>query len=373
MPNRSDRRSARHGDTSNRSPAALLNESIALHEKGRHEEALALLDRALKMPSNSDLTARLWIQRSRVLQDLGRLDEALEAADRAIAAAPEFAPAWDQRATNLAALHRDAEALDAVERAIVLDPIYADGWLRKAGLLSRLGRHTEAVTALDDALRAGPRSVVEQAGILTDKGRALIAARRYREAVEPARLATVLAPDDWQMWLTFGDALIMRHRYEDAHTAFERALALAPTDPGNWASVAFARYWADRPHEALAAYDEARRLAPDWDTAPWADARMYRARLLARLIVRGEAPAGMDPATEPGLADPEVWADESKVLLRDFGRRREALRAAEEALARDPYNPKAAVYGAIVLFVSGHPFRAIASIARPLRRVQRPR
>ena len=100
---------------------------------------------------------------------------------------------------------------------------------------------------------------------------------------------------------------------------------------------------------------------------------MYRVRLLARLSIRGEMPADVDPAAEPGLADPEVWADESKVLLRDLGRRREALRAAEEALARDPLNLKAATYGAIALAANGHILRAGATIVRPMTRSKQPR
>jgi tetratricopeptide (TPR) repeat protein len=109
-------------DRSTRAAAVLLNQAIVLHDGKHYSDALAVVDRALRLPAGADLTSRLWIQRSRVLQDLDRLEEALEAADRSVADAPEFPPAWDQRATNLAALKRDDEALDAVERAVVLDP-----------------------------------------------------------------------------------------------------------------------------------------------------------------------------------------------------------------------------------------------------------
>ena len=70
-------------------------------------------------PDNPDL----WLNRSSVLGDLGRTEDALADVDKALKLRPT-APAWNNRGAALRALKRHNEALKSFEKALALQPGY---------------------------------------------------------------------------------------------------------------------------------------------------------------------------------------------------------------------------------------------------------
>src|SRR5213078_1812093 len=128
---------------------------------------------------------------SRIYEAMGALDLAAEAADRAVAAAPADASAWE----------------------------------RAGRLRLRLADRERAIRALDRARRLGPTAE----GLL-DLALAYHLAGDVGAEVAAGEQATLLAPDDAQVWARYAHALARTDRVGDCIAACEHALSLAP-DP----------------------------------------------------------------------------------------------------------------------------------------------
>jgi len=139
---------ARYKDCHGKLGAAEPDNALALHsqgydlcKRGRFEEGLPMLERALALqPLNADFHGSLGIMH----YVLGDLPAAIRALERAI----ELAPAVAEPYSNLAMALRDAgdpgRALSAVERALELRPDLAAAHLNYALILLALGRFAEA-------------------------------------------------------------------------------------------------------------------------------------------------------------------------------------------------------------------------------------
>src|ERR1700722_2140356 len=170
------------------SPASdLLQEGLALHRRGAVGEAAARYAELLRAhPANADALyylaliscqhgrfeegaelarksldsdpkqARSHVILGRAWHALGRNDDALASFDRAIALAPELAPAHANRADVLSKIGRNAEALDSYDRALALAPDSVADWMNRAVALIALNRHDEAVASFDRGFALDP-------------------------------------------------------------------------------------------------------------------------------------------------------------------------------------------------------------------------
>lgn len=84
------------------------------------------------------------------------------------------------------------DALQHHEGALALNPNDPRIIAQRGELLTKLGRADEGVEAVELAMRLDPFEAGSWAHLL---GRALLAARRYREAIEAFRRIPVLRPD----------------------------------------------------------------------------------------------------------------------------------------------------------------------------------
>jgi tetratricopeptide (TPR) repeat protein len=157
-------------------PDAHGNRGALLAEMGRFSEALADLERAVKLRPNN---ATDLCNHGGVLSDLGRLDEALVSLDRAIALMPKLAPALYNRAEVMAKLRRYAEALANYDQAIAIFPNNAGAHGNRAAVLKQMGRLDEARTAIEQALKIDPNSIET----LTNRGNIALEQGRLDEAI----------------------------------------------------------------------------------------------------------------------------------------------------------------------------------------------
>jgi tetratricopeptide (TPR) repeat protein len=103
------------------------NKGCALIGSDRHEEAIAILDRALETKPDLYLA---WFNRGFSLHNLGQYEKAIKSYDRALAIKPDLCEAWVNHGRCLADLGRDKEAVASHERALALRPdlhIYQSG------------------------------------------------------------------------------------------------------------------------------------------------------------------------------------------------------------------------------------------------------
>ncbi len=165
---------------------------------GKHEEALSLWQRALKLDPN-DVATNLDLGKHYL--ERGNFDDAIRHLDRAVAAAPDNARAHHMRALARQARGGEADAALADVEVARRDPQYVD-----------------AIPALE-----------------LNYGRALRDVGRYDEALAPLLSYTERVPKDplgffelGQLYLIYGDQSLDDSRYRDAEQAFLRSLTIDP-------------------------------------------------------------------------------------------------------------------------------------------------
>ncbi len=287
--------------------------------EGRHEEALALCERA---PS-----AEMHLLAARALEALGRRPEADERCTRAIETRPGHAPAHAQRGylrydlgdyarakedlvramqyNPLVAGHWNMlglceylggmsteRAIDALTQSLTLDPMFARAWCNRAIVHQARGDFRRALDDLDMAVRKSPdmielyknRSAVHQR--LKDYARALedaetMVARWPRNPLAwstragvrmlmkdpvPARedieQALSLDPRDVESLVVKATMLAEDKRYDESISLADQAIAIDPRFGRAYGARGIARFLSGRRAEAKADFREAARLDP---------------------------------------------------------------------------------------------------------------
>jgi tetratricopeptide (TPR) repeat protein len=146
------RRAEPHASTEP-SPAASLQVAQELHCCGRAQDAMQVVSQVLSAdPRNLDATRG----RAMILLQLGRTPEALDAWNDVIAVGGETPMSLTQRAVALQRLGRPDEALRDTDAALRLDPQDRGALVNRVALLTELLRLDDAKKAAQDALRAWP-------------------------------------------------------------------------------------------------------------------------------------------------------------------------------------------------------------------------
>ena len=139
--------------------------------------------------------------------------------------------------------NRDAQRL--FRRAIELDPELAQayGFLSYAIVLSMVYFDVDPTDArLADAVELGRKAVeLDERDALCRfmYGRALIAARRYNEALDELETAREINPNLAVVHCGLGDSLAYEGRIGEAIPFFETAIGLSPHDPMRWAFLSY--------------------------------------------------------------------------------------------------------------------------------------
>ncbi|MFO0760444.1 MAG: tetratricopeptide repeat protein [Byssovorax sp.] len=134
-------------------------EALDLGRKGRLEDALAVLDQAVKADPRN---AGAWSNRANALSELGRHEDALHSAETALKIAPRSADTWGNKGRALAELGRHSEALACFDKALSFDPKHAMSWYNRGVSMWKDDDMMEAVHSFEKALEIDPNHVQAQ-------------------------------------------------------------------------------------------------------------------------------------------------------------------------------------------------------------------
>jgi tetratricopeptide (TPR) repeat protein len=182
---------------------ALCMGGYMLSECGKPEPALRFYRRALELDA-SLVVAHL--NAGKVLFSAGRFAEALGSFEAATALAPDNPDAWCSRAGALRELGRLEESLEAAQRALALRPDFPEAAINLGNALLKLDRCEEALDAYVRASRAAPCS----AAALCGQALALRGLGRFSDALEAFEAAEALGGREARagkgcLLLTLGD------------------------------------------------------------------------------------------------------------------------------------------------------------------------
>ncbi|MEJ0071842.1 MAG: tetratricopeptide repeat protein [Pseudomonadota bacterium] len=211
---------------------ALSNLATLYHAEGRHDAAIALLDRALARVAVDDAaTASLHYNRGNALKSLGRLDDAESAFRAAVARRPETPAFHGNLANTLVALGRLEDAVAAYRQSLAQRPDHAETL-----------RHLAATLAPAAPVRRGRGGRARAPGVRAWPGREPSRARR--PAARPRRfrgggarpkrfvVPVALSPGAAEIHLDLGALLLRDSGLSAALSCFEIAAALKPGDLG---------------------------------------------------------------------------------------------------------------------------------------------
>ncbi|HEY1751476.1 MAG TPA: winged helix-turn-helix domain-containing protein [Caulobacteraceae bacterium] len=178
-------------------------------------------------PAHQGLADTL-IARHFVGQGEGELAAAKASAHAAVGLDPDAASAWATLGLALLLADRDFAAADAAfQRAIALAPELAPAHRRRAFAFAAVGRFVEAERAARQAVELQPSSLEARRELVE----LLLAARRYRHAAAEAAAVLSLAPQSSDAWYARGWALSLAGDEAEGMAALLRGLALWSGDP----------------------------------------------------------------------------------------------------------------------------------------------
>ncbi len=237
-----------------RVPATYLSNLAEMcRQAGRLAEAEAAGRRAIAI--DHGLVAG-WNNLGIILQEAGKFDESLTCLEQVVTLKPDYAEAQNNLANTLKRLGRLAEARHHYEAALRLVPTYAEALSNLSNLATDMGQADKALTYARQAIDINPRladAYINAAAAEQSRGNDVETLRwvdkllsfqpqhiggllvrtvplrhldRLDEALEAARRAVTLAPDNGEAHVAMGEALQALGRTDDALAAYERAAKL---------------------------------------------------------------------------------------------------------------------------------------------------
>jgi tetratricopeptide (TPR) repeat protein len=199
------------------------------------------------------------------LANLGRHQDAVAVFDKALQLKPDDPDLWSHRGDALAEIGRPTEALACFGRALQIDPRRWDAASKSGMLLRQMGRFDEALACFDACERLRPG----QASTLHLRALALDALGRFEESLRDSRQAHRLDPDNPYVCNCLGHNLMQLERHEEAAPWFDRALNIRPDFVEALNNKAFSLARLHRFDEALAVYARSKAVDPGNATTNW--------------------------------------------------------------------------------------------------------
>lgn len=276
--------------------AAQIQQAVALHQRGEHDQAealykkvlaktpkhfqalyllgmlelhrqnpagaIALIDQALKInPTHVDAQ----FDRATALEDLERYTEALRSFDLVLALKSDFTEALYRRGNVLRAMKRHMEALDCYKRVLAVKPDHAQAWLKQGNSLNDLGRLDEALGCYEKAVAAAP----EYPEALFNLANTLKEFNRIDEAMATYDKVLGIEPDFAEALANRAYLLVGKNRLEEALAGYDRALELLPDYADTIYNRAVTLEDLQRYEEAIAGYAKVPDKDPNFASARW--------------------------------------------------------------------------------------------------------
>src|SRR5262249_54639370 len=329
----------RYGDR----PEILHYLAVCLSQRGALADAEALWRKAIaKDPNEPMLSYNLGL----VARRQGRLDEAAKRFRDTIRRQPFHVEARLALASlhveqnRFAAAERElAEIIQNVEKAIEqpegdkLKPLAARCRNMLGHVLYRLGNHSTAIEVLDMAMADAGDDGARQAQILGDRALALSGLGHHDQAMEEAKRALALMPDNATLNHVMGFVLFFAGRVSDALPPIRNALAIDPTLMPALRTLAMVQGAAGQTEEAADALTRVLRYNP------------YDRDALLRLSVlhiegnrQGAAVELLEPYLKASPDDVRALNNLGLALrgLKRFDEARRALKRASRLATDDP-------------------------------------
>ena len=227
------------------------NRGFAYESLGQHDKAIADLSKVIELDPRY---VGAWANRGFAYESLGQHDKAIADLSKAIELDPRYASAWGNRGWANRNLRQYDKATADYSKAIELDPKSATFWLGRGVAYAVQGHHDKALADYTKASELDPKDANSQnavAWILVTHPN--LYARDPGLAVNCAKKAVELEPNDGNVWNTLGVAHYRAGDWKAAIAALQRSMELRKgEDCSDWFFLAMA-------HEKFGDKEQARK------------------------------------------------------------------------------------------------------------------
>ena len=291
---------------------------------GKHEEALDLFARALKInPRDPGIQ---WAH-ANALSALSRFDAAVSAYDKAIALSPNLPEAFYNRGYCQSKLNRHKDALASFDAALRIKPRFFEALYQRGEALEALSEPNGALESYKRALEMAPTNSAaldKLADLLRKIG-------QPEDALVPYGFALNLAPADIAILHRRAQLLLALDRPETALSDFDKILSIDRTHMGGIRGRVSSLQRLERDQDALAFLDGAQAYLPNVADLP------YLAGVIRQeLRQTAEALALYDKTLAINSKHAGAWNNKGAIYL-SLGELPEAFRSFQNAASADPH------------------------------------
>jgi tetratricopeptide (TPR) repeat protein len=306
----------------------------ALAVAGKHEEAIAELDKALQLDPK---LYRALIHKSMLYLEDGKAAEAEAAARAAVQMAPQHGIGVALLGRALFAKNpKDPEALNQVVQAsFLMEDHSAFVKFTEGKIFEGQGRYNEASARYQKAVEIDPSYTPARVSLLQLK----IRSGDWAAAEAEAKKIADENPANAEAQLTYGLILLRKNDYAGAQDPLERATELMPNNHEALANLGTAYFYTNDPAAAVARYKRAVELAPDN-----LDYRIRYGLYLGMTKQTAEGVAELKKVVQSGYKGPDPYINLGFVYLSAEPKKPvDASIAYKKALEIDPKNASAAL------------------------------
>jgi tetratricopeptide (TPR) repeat protein len=288
------------------------DDADSLHRMGlqslqarQYDRAMEWITRAIRQDPKPNYIASLGA----ALHQQGRHEEALKAYDKAIQLKPDDAGLWHHLGNILLKLERFDQALLGFAHVLKLDSRHQDAAYKSGVLLHHMARFEESIAYLDLCDAVLPNC----APTLQARARTLFNLKRLEEALAENRRAQTLDPGNADTCNNIGACLQSLGREAEALSWFEQALDRLPDTIEILNNKALMLSQLQRFDEAFALYDHIRARHLNDATTDWnlALLQMLTGNFEAGWIGRESRWRKSDPPPYPKFSQPGWLGEES--------------------------------------------------------------
>ena len=172
---------------------------------------------------------------------------------------PDSDEIYNNKCLTLINLNRFDEAIECYDKALKINPNNVKAWNNKAFALHNLNRLDEAIECYNKSLEIDPNFISS----LRNKAFALRTLNRLDEAIECYDKVLKIDPNDFGVWNNKAFSLHELNRSDEAIECYDEALKINPNYFEAWANKGFTLESLGRLDEAIECYNNALEIYPN--------------------------------------------------------------------------------------------------------------
>jgi tetratricopeptide (TPR) repeat protein/TolB-like protein/tRNA A-37 threonylcarbamoyl transferase component Bud32 len=188
-------------------------------QTGKTSEAIAELNRGLKLAPNSDAG---YMRLGQAYEQAGQEDQAIATFKKGIDVNPYYWGLHNELGHTYFSIGENDKALEEFKRVTELEPDNVAGWNNVASIYERMGQYQNSIPAFQKAIELSPTWIA-----YCNLGNVYTVLKQYPEAIDALQKSVALGPNQEACVGNLADAYRYSGQKDKANQTYETAIALA--------------------------------------------------------------------------------------------------------------------------------------------------